>query len=101
MRHEPRRAGQSGYNLRRLIRLWLSAWVNFSVLPLRVATVVGLLTAVAGLFGFGGVVWMYFHNVGPEGGWGWVITAVLVFSGTQLVILGLVGGSTSVACFSR
>src|SRR5205085_4625456 len=39
--HEPRRAGQSSYTLRRLVRLWLSAWVNFSVLPLRIATVIG------------------------------------------------------------
>ena len=37
VRHEPRRAGESTYTLRRLVRLWLSAWINFSVLPLRVA----------------------------------------------------------------
>jgi glycosyltransferase involved in cell wall biosynthesis len=91
VRHEARRAGQSGYTLRRLIRLWLSAWVNFSVLPLRVATVVGLLTAAAGLVAFGVVVWLWILNVGPSYGWGWVMATVLVFSGTQLVILGLVG----------
>ena len=39
VRHDPRRAGASGYTLRRLVRLWLSAWLNFSLLPLRVATV--------------------------------------------------------------
>jgi len=33
VRHAERQAGQSGYTLRRLARLWLSAWVNFSVLP--------------------------------------------------------------------
>ena len=49
VRHEPRRAGQSTYTLRRLIRLWLAAWVNFSVLPLRVATVLGLAMGGAGL----------------------------------------------------
>ncbi len=30
VRHDERRAGTSGYTLRRLIRLWLSAWLNFS-----------------------------------------------------------------------
>ena len=45
VRHDPRRAGRSTYTLRRLIRLWLSAWVNFSLLPLRLATGLGLLMA--------------------------------------------------------
>ena len=45
VRHEPRRAGQSTYTLRRLIRLWMAAWVNFSVLPLRLATFLGLTMA--------------------------------------------------------
>ncbi len=49
VRHEPRRAGESTYTLRRLVRLWLSAWINFSVLPLRVATVLGLILAFAGV----------------------------------------------------
>ena len=90
-RHDPRRAGQSGYTFRRLVRLWLSAWVNFSVLPLRVATIVGLLTAASGLAAFAGVVWMWYFDIGPERGWGWVMATVLVFSGTQLMILGLMG----------
>ena len=40
--HRERLTGQSGYTLRRLLRLWLSAFVNFSVMPLRLATVLGL-----------------------------------------------------------
>ena len=35
VRHVARTAGASGYTLRRLVRLWISAWLNFSVLPLR------------------------------------------------------------------
>jgi glycosyltransferase involved in cell wall biosynthesis len=91
VRHEPRRAGASTYTFRRLVRLWLSAWVNFSVLPLRAATVLGLLIAAAGLVGFGVVVWLRLTNVGPAAGWGSLMAALLVFSGTQLVMLGLIG----------
>src|SRR3954467_8921506 len=65
VRHEPRRAGQSTYTLRRLIRLWMAAWVNFSVLPLRVATVLGLVTAVAGLAALGVVFVLWVRDVGP------------------------------------
>jgi undecaprenyl-phosphate 4-deoxy-4-formamido-L-arabinose transferase len=89
--HEPRRAGQSTYTLRRLIRLWMAAWVNFSVLPLRVATVLGLTMAAAGMVALVVVAWLWLRNVGPSYGFGWLMAALLVFSGTQLVLLGLIG----------
>lgn len=91
VRHEPRRAGQSTYTLRRLVRLWMAAWVNFSVLPLRVATVLGLVMAAAGMVALGVVAWLWLRNVGPSYGFGWLMAALLVFSGTQLVLLGLIG----------
>jgi glycosyltransferase involved in cell wall biosynthesis len=91
VRHEARKAGTSSYTFRRLVRLWLSAWVNFSVLPLRVATLLGLMMAAAGLVGFGWVVYLRVTNQGPTFGWGSLMAALLVFSGTQLVLLGLIG----------
>ena len=91
VRHEARRAGASGYTVRRLIRLWLSAWLNFSVLPLRAATILGLFTASAGVAALAGVVVLWLQDRGPGYGWGWVMAGLLIFSGAQLVILGLVG----------
>ena len=91
VRHEPRRAGQSTYTLRRLIRLWMAAWVNFSVLPLRLATFLGLTMAAAGLVALAVVAVLWLRNVGPSYGFGWIMAALLVFSGTQLVLLGLIG----------
>lgn len=91
VRHEARVAGQSTYTLRRLIRLWMAAWVNFSVLPLRVATVLGLCLAGAGVVALAVVGWMWLQGIGPDRGFGWIMAALLVFSGTQLVLLGLIG----------
>jgi len=91
VRHEPRRGSVSGYTLRRLVRLWLSAWLNFSVLPLRLATLVGLCTAATGLVGLGVVVWLWYENRGPAYGFGLLMASVLIFSGTQLVMLGVIG----------
>jgi len=91
VRHEPRRAGESTYTLRRLVRLWLSAWINFSVLPLRVATVLGLILAFAGVVALAVVVVMWYRDIGPASGFGWLMAGLLVFSGTQLVLLGLIG----------
>jgi glycosyltransferase involved in cell wall biosynthesis len=91
VRHDQRHSGESGYTLRRLLRLWLSTFVNFSVMPLRLATMLGLLMAAAGLVGLGIVLYWRLTNQGPTFGWGSLMGALLVFSGTQLVMLGLIG----------
>ena len=91
VQHASRVAGQSGYTFRRLLRLWLSTFVNFSVMPLRLATLLGLLMAAAGLAGLGFVFYLRYVNKGPDYGWGSLMGALLVFSGTQLVMLGLIG----------
>jgi glycosyltransferase involved in cell wall biosynthesis len=89
--HEPRRSGASGYTFRRLVRLWLSAWLNFSLLPLRIATVAGFTTAAAGIAAFFVVLWLWVVNRGPAYGFGWLMSAFLIFSGIQLIMLGLIG----------
>lgn len=91
VQHTERAAGRSGYTLRRLLRLWLSTFVNFSVMPLRLATLLGLMMAAAGLLGLGLVFYLWLMNRGPDYGWGSLMGALLVFSGTQLVVLGLIG----------
>ena len=91
VRHEPRRAGASGYTLRRLVRLWLSAWLNFSILPLRIATLLGLTAAAAGLIGFVVVGWLWWTDRGPAFGWGSLMAALVGFAGVQLVMLGVIG----------
>jgi glycosyltransferase involved in cell wall biosynthesis len=89
--HRERQAGASGYTLRRLLRLWLSAWINFSVLPLRVATLLGLATAAVGFVALLVVAGLWYVDRGPPNGFGWLMSALLIFSGAQLVMLGLIG----------
>jgi undecaprenyl-phosphate 4-deoxy-4-formamido-L-arabinose transferase len=89
--HEARQLGRSGYTLRRLIRLWLSAWLNFSLLPLRIATLTGFTMATIGMIAFLVVLWLWFVGRGPQYGFGWLMSALLIFSGIQLVMLGLIG----------
>jgi undecaprenyl-phosphate 4-deoxy-4-formamido-L-arabinose transferase len=89
--HEARQVGESGYTLRRLIRLWLSAWLNFSLLPLRIATLTGFTMATIGMIAFVIVLWLWFVGRGPQYGFGWLMSALLIFSGIQLVMLGLIG----------
>ena len=91
VRHEPRVSGQSGYTLRRLLRLWLSTAVNFSVMPLRLATLLGLTMAALGFLWIGVVVYLRLTDQGAAFGWGTLMAALLLFSGVQLLMLGVIG----------
>jgi glycosyltransferase involved in cell wall biosynthesis len=88
--HLPRAQGRSNYTLRRLIRLWLNMFVNFSVMPLRISTFTGFALSLLGLFGFAWVVGEAIVRETPPG-WASVTAAVLLLSGVQLLILGHIG----------
>lgn len=89
--HRERAVGQSGYTLRKLIRLWLAMFVNFSVLPLRFSAVLGF--CISG-FGLLMGVWSFLEKLfSPRvpTGWPMLYITVAIFSGIQLVMLGLLG----------
>ena len=91
VRHEERQAGASGYTLRKLLRLWASTFVNFSVMPLRIATILGLGMAAAGFAAIVVVFIWWLNDKGPAFGWGSLMAALLTFSGVQLILLGVIG----------
>jgi glycosyltransferase involved in cell wall biosynthesis len=88
--HVARESGESNYTWRRLIRLWLNMSVNFSIMPLRLATAFGLLLAGFGFLFVVEVIWEHFYRSTPLG-WGSLMAALLLFSGAQLLMLGIAG----------
>jgi glycosyltransferase involved in cell wall biosynthesis len=88
--HLPRTAGHSNYTLRRLLRLWMSMFVNFSVTPLRISTVAGLVLSVLGAIG-GAMAMVEALLSSTPPGWASLMAAVLLLSGVQLLILGIIG----------
>jgi undecaprenyl-phosphate 4-deoxy-4-formamido-L-arabinose transferase len=89
--HAARTSGESGYTLRKLVRLWTSMFVNFSVMPLRAATALGFVLGSVGAGLFAVVLHEYFTTGASVRGWGSLMAAIAVFSGAQLVMLGLIG----------
>jgi glycosyltransferase involved in cell wall biosynthesis len=88
--HLPRSTGRSNYTVRRLLRLWMNMFVNFSVMPLRISTFTGFVLSVFGALGGTFVVGeALFWS--PPPGWASLMAAVLLLSGVQLLILGIVG----------
>ena len=88
--HVGREQGRSGYTLRKLVRLWLSMLVNFSVLPLRLMTFAGIIASALGFLAVVEVVLEHLLIRNPTG-WSSLMAAVLLLSGTQLLLLGIMG----------
>jgi glycosyltransferase involved in cell wall biosynthesis len=88
VRHVEREQGRSGYTLRKLVRLWTSMLVNFSVLPLRLMTVAGMITSALGFLAVIEVVLEHLLARNPTG-WSSLMAAILLLSGTQLLLLGI------------
>lgn len=95
--HRDREEGQSNYNMRRLIRLWLNMFTSFSVTPLRISALIGFGMAGFGVFlaGFYFISWKFkglfiAHDAFPPG-WASTIITITIFGGIQLCVLGLIG----------
>jgi glycosyltransferase involved in cell wall biosynthesis len=88
--HVERQIGRSGYTLRRLVNLWLNLFLNFSVVPLRVSALLGLVASAAGFVATLVVVAEALFSDTPRG-WGSLMSVLLLFCGVQLLTVGLVG----------
>jgi glycosyltransferase involved in cell wall biosynthesis len=90
--HRASQSGPSRYTLRRLVRLWLNMFLNFSIKPLRISVYVGLLASCLSIIALIAILidklWIT-KNVTL--GIPTVLGSVVFFSGIQLMILGLVG----------
>src|SRR5262249_5037673 len=90
--HRVSGGGPSRYTFRRLVRLWLNMFLNFSIKPLRVSVYVGLFASCLSLVALVGILidklWIPPNlTVGIPT----VLGSIVFFSGIQLMILGLVG----------
>jgi dolichol-phosphate mannosyltransferase len=82
-------AGRSKYDLTRMLRLALDGILSFSVLPLRLIALLGLVTTFVGVaYGIFALVALIMGRV--QTGWTSVVVLVLVFGGVQLLSLGIV-----------
>lgn len=86
-----RQEGISNYNLRRLFRVWLNMMTTASNLPLRIATYTGITVGSAGLMGSVFILVEYFVWGVEVRGYASIVASILVFSGIQLLCLGILG----------
>jgi undecaprenyl-phosphate 4-deoxy-4-formamido-L-arabinose transferase len=91
VRHLPRAEGRSNYTLKRLVRLWLNLATSFSLTPLRLATWAGLVMAALGAIGALATIAEALVTHDTPSGWASTMTVILLVSGVQSMILGVLG----------
>lgn len=91
VKHAHRGEGESGYTIKKLFNLWLNMATNFSILPLRVSMFLGvILNVIGGLYAVNIFV-QKINNPAVPIGWASLYMGILFFSGTILLILGVLG----------
>lgn len=89
--HRQRQEGESGYTVGKLLSLWMNGFTSFSIKPLRFATYMGALTALAGFIYALVIVIKHFVDSSIPEGWSSTMALQLVLGGIILVVLGLIG----------
>lgn len=88
---QPRHAGKSSYNLKKMLGLALAGATSFSVKPLRLAIYLGFLTAALGCLLTAYVLYMKLFGGSVITGWASIMCVLLILGGAQLVIMGIIG----------
>lgn len=89
--HAERTIGKSGYTLRTMIAHAMNMITGFSALPLQVASIFGLLMAGFGFLILMFVIGRYLLEGNPVPGWPFLASIIAIFSGAQMLFLGIIG----------
>lgn len=89
--HHDRYAGDSRYGLSKSVSLWLKMATSFSIVPLRLTSLLGLFFSGLGfLLAILLVVQKFTLNLMPIG-WSSLIVTILIIGGVQLLAIGMLG----------
>lgn len=89
--HRAREVGASGYSLHKLVSLWANGFTAFSVVPLRIATIAGLLFAVVGFVLTVVLIVQRLLDPSTNEGWTSLMAGLLVIGGLIMLLLGVLG----------
>ncbi len=84
-------AGETHYPLRKMIRFAMDGITSFSIVPLRIATWLGVMAGVAAIFVAAWAIWVRLFNAAAVPGWATIMIAVSLASSAQLLMIGILG----------
>ena len=91
VREEPRTIGVSNYTLRKLITHALNMMTGFSIVPLQLASLIGFALAFFSVIVLIYVVGRVLIEGTPVPGFAFLASIIGIFSGAQLLALGIIG----------
>ena len=86
----PRRRGKSGWSLRSLLALSLTALISFTSAPLRIVSILGLITLLLGVAVAVDALWSWFRGVSVSG-FATTIMTILIIGSFTMISLGVIG----------
>jgi undecaprenyl-phosphate 4-deoxy-4-formamido-L-arabinose transferase len=89
--HRKRMSGKSNYGLIRLIQHMINSATSYSVVPLRLATTLGSIVTILGFIMFLWVTLRPLISGVSVPGFPLLAASLAIFSGTQLLVLGILG----------
>lgn len=91
VQHHPRLQGKSHYSFRKLVRFMIDTATGYSVVPLRLATTLGSIVTILGFVMFLWVTLRPLLTGVSVPGFPLLAASLAIFSGTQLLVLGILG----------
>lgn len=89
--HNERAVGKSNYSLWKLVNLWLNMLTSSSILPLRLASIIGIFLSVLSGFAIIFIVVRQFLTPDIVTGWASTIVVILFMASIQLLSVGVMG----------
>lgn len=89
--HRERLSGSSGYSLPKMIELWLNGFTSFSVKPLRLMSMIGILVAAIGFIYGIIIIVSKILNPSVSAGYSSIMSVNLFMFGVLFFFIGLIG----------
>lgn len=89
--HRERLSGSSNYTLKKLLKLWLTGFTNFSILPLRCLAFLGIIISIIGFVSGIVIIVEKIIMTNISAGYTSIIAVVLFLGGLILMGMGFIG----------
>ncbi len=92
MEERERLAGSTNFTFKKMVSLWMNGFTAFSIKPLRIATVLGIISSVVGfIFGVVVIFKQIFSGFSVSAGYSSLMAVILFVGGIIMLMLGLIG----------
>lgn len=89
--HQEREEGKSGYTLKKLMSLWMNGFTAFSVVPLRIATLLGIVIAFLSFLFIIYLIVSKLMNPDMAAGYASTMSVILFIGGVIMILIGMLG----------